>query len=123
MVEERHQQTEKPAIVQYQRHVLLCAGKSCSDNESRRLLCYMKATLKSLGMGKDQVRVNRAGCLGVCNEGAIMCVYPEAVWYCRVDQAAVDRIIKEHLIGGSVVEDLQFHRNNFEPIASMGCIA
>jgi len=108
---------KNPSIDQYQRHVLLCAGKCCDKNcakdGDRTLVRYMKSALKSLGIGSDQIRVNRAGCLGVCSVGAIMCVYPEAVWYCGVDQAAVDRIIKEHLLEGVVVTDLLFHRNEF----------
>ncbi len=104
---------DKPTLARYDRHILLCAGKKCDPEGERSLVRYLKAQLEALGMDKRQVRVNRAGCLGVCTQGAIMCVYPEAVWYCRVDQAAVDRIVREHLIGGRVVEDLLFHRNEW----------
>jgi len=103
----------RPTIHHYQRHVLLCSGKKCDHNESRALIRYMKGVLKSMEIGSDRVRVNRAGCLGVCKQGAIMCVYPEAVWYCNVDQEAVDRIIHQHLIGNVVVTDLLFHHNQF----------
>ncbi|MDQ6963288.1 MAG: ferredoxin [Mariprofundales bacterium] len=106
--------SQRPSIANYQRHAILCAGRCCDEEGSRSLLHYMKDLLRSLGVGVDRVRLNRAGCLGVCREGAIMLVYPEAVWYCGVDQAGVDRIVREHLLGGEVVEDLLFHRNQFD---------
>ena len=107
----------KPTLVDYQRHVLLCAGKHCDPGGERALWRYFKEALDRKGVGGARVRANRAGCLGVCTQGAIMCVYPEAVWYCAVDEEAVDRIIDQHLIGGEVVESLVFHRNNFDLIA------
>ncbi|MDX8408814.1 MAG: ferredoxin [Mariprofundales bacterium] len=102
-----------PSLVDYQRHVLLCAGKHCDQGGERALWRYLKAALDAKGIGANRVRINRAGCLGVCTQGAIMCVYPEAVWYCRVDEDALDRIVDQHFIGGEVVESLLFHRNTY----------
>jgi (2Fe-2S) ferredoxin len=36
-------------------------------------------------------------------------VYPEGVWYGRVDAALLERIVVEHLKGGRVVEEAVFH--------------
>ncbi|MDQ6951293.1 MAG: NAD(P)H-dependent oxidoreductase subunit E [Mariprofundales bacterium] len=110
--------TMLPTIVNYQRHVIICAGKTCDSTGDRTLVHYLKSELEARGIGSDRVRVNRAGCLGVCTQGAIMCIYPEAVWYCRIDQASIDRIIDTHLIGGDVVTDLVMHRNQYD--APMG---
>jgi len=107
----RDQQMEKPSIPNYRRHVLVCAGRKCDPDGERALVRYFREQLRVLGMLGTDVRLNRAGCLGVCCQGAIVCVYPEAVWYCRVDRQAVDRIIRSHLIGGAVVEELLFHHN------------
>jgi len=104
---------EMPTIPHYQHHIIICAGKHCDDTGDRSLVRYLKSLLETLGIGSDQVRVNRAGCLGVCTQGAILCIYPEAIWYCRVDHAAIDRIVREHLLGGKEVEALVMHRNPF----------
>ena len=53
------------------------------------------------------MRVNNAGCLDRCEEGPVMVVYPEEVWYHYQNEADVDEIISEHLQGGRVVERLQ----------------
>jgi len=53
------------------------------------------------------VRINTAGCLDRCQEGPVLVVYPEGVWYTYIDQSDVDEIIKEHLVNGHIVERLR----------------
>ena len=67
-----------------------------------------KAQVKALGLsGKGKVRINIAGCLDRCEEGPVIVVYPEAVWYTYVDRSDVDEIIEEHLKNGRVVDRLR----------------
>jgi (2Fe-2S) ferredoxin len=69
---------------------------------------YAKGRVKQLGLaGVGKVRVNQAGCLDRCEEGPVIVVYPEEVWYTYVDQEDVDEIIQEHLLNGRVVERLR----------------
>ncbi len=97
----------KPTIAPYERHAILCAGKKCDPEERRELMQYFKQRLAEEGLNA-KVRANRGGCLGICEQGAIMVVYPEGVWYCRLDQAALDRIIEEHFKQGMPVEENRF---------------
>jgi len=102
---------KKPSIPAYGRHVILCAGKACDTEQKRGLMQYLKKRLveEGLNKGEDAVRANRGGCLGVCDQGAIMVVYPEGTWYCNMNEANIDRFIEEHLKQGRVLEDLLFH--------------
>ena len=69
---------------------------------------YAKARVKELGLaGKGQLRINQAGCLDRCEEGPVLVVYPEGVWYTYVDQDDVDEIIDQHLVNGVIVERLR----------------
>ena len=69
---------------------------------------YAKARIKELGLsGQNQVRINQAGCLDRCEEGPVLVVYPEGVWYTYVDQHDVDEIIDQHLVNGIIVERLR----------------
>jgi (2Fe-2S) ferredoxin len=69
---------------------------------------YMKARVKELAARvPDNVRVNAAGCLGRCEVGPALVVYPEATWYTYVDKEDIDEIIESHLVGGKVVERLK----------------
>lgn len=68
---------------------------------------YAKARIKALQLsGKGQVRVNVAGCLGRCNEGPTIVVYPEGIWYTYHSQADIDEILQEHVIHGRPVTRL-----------------
>jgi len=101
----------KPMMMPYRRHAIMCCGKSCGENLP--LLNYLKDQVVAAGLvvgDPDAVRVNRAGCLGVCMEGPVMVVYPEGVWYCNLNQSAIDRIIEEHFRGGQVVEEFAFYK-------------
>jgi len=100
---------DKPKIEAYERHAILCAGKKCDPEEKRELMLYLKQRLNEEGLDVS-VRANRGGCLGVCEQGAIMVVYPEGVWYCRLDRSAIDRVIEQHFKAGEVVGELCFHQ-------------
>jgi (2Fe-2S) ferredoxin len=68
---------------------------------------YMKKRSKQLGLTPSgQARINTAGCLNRCEDGPVMVVYPEAVWYSFVDEDDIDEILEEHLLKGNIVERL-----------------
>lgn len=98
----------------YSRHLFFCTNDrkdgspSCQRFDTRRLRKYVKDQCKQLGIhGEGQVRINSGGCMGRCNEGPVMVVYPEGVWYTFVDEEDLDEIITEHLLNGRVVKRLQ----------------
>ena len=97
----------------YQHHVFFCLNKRedgsacCSDHGAEAAFDYMKSRVKALKLsGKDQVRINRAGCLDRCGDGPLMVIYPAAVWYNFIDNIDIDEIIESHLKQGKVVERL-----------------
>lgn len=98
----------------YSHHVFFCTNKRedgracCQDHDAQAMRDYAKGRVKALGLsGKGEVRINSAGCLDRCDEGPVLVVYPEGVWYTYVDQADIDEIIEEHVRYGRVVERLK----------------
>jgi (2Fe-2S) ferredoxin len=98
----------------YRHHVFFCCNQRtngeacCNDHGSQTMRDYAKTKIKQLGLaGPGNVRVNQAGCLDRCEEGPVIVVYPEEVWYTYVDQEDVDEIIDEHLVNGRVVGRLR----------------
>jgi len=98
----------------YRYHVFFCVnerpdGSACCQRfQAQAMRDYAKQCTKSLGIaGKGGVRINTAGCLDRCDEGPVIVVYPEGVWYTYVDREDIDEIIEEHLVHGRVVERLQ----------------
>jgi len=98
----------------YQYHVFFCTNQRegntacCNNLGAQELRDYAKTRIKELELnGKQQVRINNAGCLDRCTEGPVIVVYPEEVWYTYIDKDDIDEIIHEHLINGRVVERLR----------------
>lgn len=53
------------------------------------------------------VAVTQASCLGPCPLGAMMVVYPDAVWYTKVKEDDIADIVEQHLQGGQPVGRLK----------------
>jgi (2Fe-2S) ferredoxin len=100
--------------VYYRYHVFFCTNKRddgsacCANHDAQVLRDYAKSRVKSLGLaGAGRVRINNAGCLDRCEEGPVVVVYPEGVWYTYVDKQDIDEIIQKHLINGEIVDRLR----------------
>ena len=98
----------------YRKHVFFCCNnreppeKCCADSGALEMRAYAKGRIKALGLdGPGQVRINQSGCLDRCEEGPIIVVYPDAIWYTYVDRDDIDEIIDRHVVGGEVVERLK----------------
>ncbi len=98
----------------YQYHVFFCVNQRvdnaacCNNIGAQNIRDYAKKRIKSLELaGKNKIRINNAGCLDRCNEGPVIVIYPEEIWYTYIDKEDVDEIIDEHLIKGLIVERLR----------------
>jgi len=98
----------------FQHHVFFCCNKReppekcCADAGAADLQAYAKGRIKALGMsGQGRVRINKAGCLDRCEEGPVIVIYPEEVWYTYIDREDIDEIVDRHLVKGEIVERLR----------------
>ena len=97
----------------YKHHVFFCVnqredGACCADKGAQDMRDYAKKRIKALKLsGSGKCRINHAGCMDRCNEGPIIAIYPEGVWYTYVDKEDIDEIINEHLVHGRVVARLK----------------
>lgn len=96
-----------------EKHVFVCAQSRppghprgcCAQNGSAEVLQTFWQELQKRDL-HDRISVTYSGCLGPCDRGANVVVYPEGVMYSQVNKENVARILEEHLIGGRPVESL-----------------
>ena len=98
----------------YQYHVFFCVNQReggeacCADKGAQAMRDYAKQKIKALKLsGPGLCRINNAGCMDRCNQGPVIAIYPEGVWYTYVDQEDIDEIIEQHLVNGHIVERLK----------------
>jgi (2Fe-2S) ferredoxin len=109
---------ESLGLAQIQRHIFICADQTkplcCSKEDGLAAWDYLKNRLKELKLDKPTIERptcifrTKANCLRVCDQGPIMVVYPDGVWYRATSPEIIDRIIQEHLIGNQIVQDYAF---------------
>lgn len=78
---------------------------SCKARGSQEVFDAFKAQVKARDL-KGQIIVAPSGCLGPCVNGPTVAVFPDDVFYGRVQPHDVDEIIEGHLVRGQTVERL-----------------
>ncbi|KKM10429.1 hydrogenase [Clostridiales bacterium PH28_bin88] len=91
----------------YRAHVLVCAGAGCVSSGCQAVKQSLLQQLKSFGLEKE-VRVVETGCMGPCDLGPVVVVYPEGVFYQRVKPEDTEEIVGQHLYKGRVVNRLVY---------------
>jgi len=97
----------------FRHHIFVCTQEKpegvpcCPASGAWGILGGLELELLTQGLD-DDVQVSTCGCLGLCDDGPIMIVYPEGIWYRKVKAEDISQIVKSHLVSGKVVERLEW---------------
>ena len=92
-------------------HVFVCTQQKpegvacCPQNGALSVLQALEHELAAQKL-EAEVQVTTSGCLGLCDDGPILIVYPEGVWYRKVTPEDVPEVVASHLRGGQLASRL-----------------
>ena len=88
----------------YKKHVFICTtGKTCASQHADEVLDAMRGDIAARGL-KQEIRINKSGCMDQCGNGPMAVVYPEGTWYAHLTKDDAHQIVEEHLVGNTPVE-------------------
>jgi (2Fe-2S) ferredoxin len=96
------------------KHVFICLNSrppghpkgSCTERGAEGLVMEFGRLLEEREAW-NAVKITRTSCLGPCELGPTVLVYPEGVMYVGVQTGDVEEIFDQHLLGGTPVDRLR----------------
>lgn len=95
----------------FDKHIFVCTNqrasgekRSCGEAHGMALTAAFKKAVKDKGLN---VRAQRAGCLGICDFGPTVAIYPDGTFYVNVQPEDVNEIVQSHIVENKIVERLK----------------
>jgi len=85
----------------------VCGGPGCQASRCHDVASEVRKQVKDREI-EGKVRLRVTGCHGFCEQGPIMLVGPEKIFYCHVKPEDVGEILHHSVNGGGVIERLLY---------------
>jgi len=88
-------------------NISICGGTGCQASRSNEIRAELIKYAKEYGV-EDRVEVSITGCFGFCEKGPIVKISPDHTFYIKIRPEDAERIIKEHVVEGKIIEDFLY---------------
>jgi (2Fe-2S) ferredoxin len=96
------------------KHIFICTSSrptgqqkgTCHTKNGVDIMMSFMEEIEERELG-GEVFISNTGCLGFCDKGPVVIIYPDNVWYGNVTPDDVEEIMDEHIEGGNVVKRLE----------------
>ncbi|MDY0318872.1 MAG: NADH-quinone oxidoreductase subunit NuoF [Candidatus Cloacimonadaceae bacterium] len=85
--------------------LLICCGSGCVSAGALKIKERFHEVLKEHNL-TTEVNIIETGCMGPCDYGPVMVIYPEGIFYKKVSVDDVAEIVSEHFVKGRPVNRL-----------------
>lgn len=96
----------------YNIHIFVCTNErknstraSCGEQHGTLLIQELKKVFEKYNL-QGSVRIQKSGCLGICDLGPTIAIYPEGTFYVNVQLTDVEELVKTHFIENRKLERL-----------------
>ena len=87
--------------------IAVCVGTGCRANGAIKVYEALRAEVEARG-GARRVESRATGCLGFCQGGPLLLLFPEGIVYQHVRVEDVPEIVEKTVLGGELVERLLY---------------
>jgi NADH-quinone oxidoreductase subunit F len=87
--------------------ITVCAGTGCTAGGGMEVFESLSASIKNHGV-QDKVDLKITGCRGFCEQGPLVSILPENIFYCKVAPKDAENIIGKTVVEGKVVDKLLY---------------
>ena len=87
--------------------ISVCVSTGCEALGVQKVLETFEDELKKQGL-EGKVEIKGTGCLGFCEKGPRLVIYPEEIYYFQVKPSDVSDIVSKTLINNQIVEKLLY---------------
>ena len=91
----------------FRANILVCGGTGCVASESPQIIEKFKSLIKENNY-ENEINIVKTGCFGFCEQGPIVKIEPDNVFYVRVTENDVEEIFNEHIVKGRIVERILY---------------
>ncbi len=111
----------KKSVSKLQRRIIVCGGTGCIANGSLKVRAALQAELEARGQHTtveldeeegaepfEGTYLSKSGCQGFCQQGPLVRIEPEGIFYCHVKPEDASEIVEKTLLNGEIVERLTY---------------
>ena len=107
----------------YKKHIFICINErdktsprgDCARCGGKEIRMEFVRLINQYGL-KGKVRANKSGCLDVCELGAAIVIYPDNLWYIKVNVEDVKEIFEKSILKNDVVKRLMPNKDAWKDI-------
>ena len=88
--------------------ILICQGTGCESSKSDKITQALIEEVKRSGLA-ETVQIKTTGCHGFCQQGPIVIIEPEGIFYAGVKIEDAPEVVKSYFVDGKALERLFYH--------------
>ena len=92
------------------KQILVCYSGGCHNATSKSIIEYLQKSIVENNL-QQKVSVIPTGCFGLCSLGPVVIVYPDGVFYKKMDLGKIKEVFEKHILKDEIVFDYAYNVN------------